>query len=217
MVRIAPSVLSADFLHLQRDVEMMEKAGVDLLHMDIMDGMYVPNISYGPMILKAIRKISNIPMDVHLMIEKPSRYFDVYQEIGVEYLTIHKEASVHTERDLQQIRKLGMKSGLAINPGTSEEEIKYLLDACDMVLVMSVNPGFGGQKFIPSVLDKIKNLKKMIKDRNLSTKIEVDGGIGLDQLKILKELGADILVSGSSLFKGDFTHNFNSFKEILND
>lgn len=217
MVRIAPSVLSADFLHLQDDVEIMEKAGVDLLHMDIMDGMYVPNISYGPMILKAIRKISNIPMDVHLMIEKPSRYFDVYKEIGVEYLTIHKEASIHTERDLQQIRKLGMKSGLAINPGTSEEEIKYLLDACDLVLVMSVNPGFGGQKFIPSVLDKIKNLKKMIKDRNLSTKIEVDGGIGLDQLKTLKELGADILVSGSSLFKGDFTQNFNSFKEILDD
>lgn len=217
MVRIAPSVLSADFLHLQRDVEMMEKAGVDLLHMDIMDGMYVPNISYGPMVLKAIRKISNIPMDVHLMIEKPSRYFEVYKEIGVEYLTIHKEASVHTERDLQKIRELGMKSGLALNPGTSEEEIKYLLHACDMVLVMSVNPGFGGQKFIPSVLDKIKNLKKMIEERNLDTKIEVDGGIGLDQLKTLKEFGADILVSGSSLFKGDFTKNFNSFKEMLDE
>lgn len=217
MVRIAPSVLSADFLHLQDDIEMMEKAGVDLLHMDIMDGLYVPNISYGPMILKAIRKISNLPMDVHLMIEKPNRYFEVYKEIGVEYLTIHKEASVHTERDLQKIRELGMKSGLAINPGTSEEEIKYLLHACDLVLVMSVNPGFGGQKFIPSVLDKIKNLKTLIQEKNLSTKIEVDGGIGLDQLRTLKDCGADILVSGSSLLKGDFLKNFNNFKELLND
>lgn len=216
MVTIAPSILSADFLNLERDIKMMENAGIKLFHMDIMDGNFVPNISYGPMILSQIRKISNIDMDAHLMIVEPNRYFNIYKEIGVEYLTIHSEASTHIERDLQIIRQLGMKSGIALNPATSEENIKYALEAADMVLVMSVNPGFGGQKFIPSALKKIERVKSMIINMGLKTKIEVDGGIGKENLKSLIDAGADIIVSGSSLLKGDFNENLKAFHEVIN-
>lgn len=216
MVRIAPSILSADFLNLENDIKMMESAGIDLFHMDVMDGMFVPNISYGPMILEHIKKISNVGMDAHLMIMEPNRYFDIYQKIGVEYLTIHSEASTHLERDLSQIRKLGMKSGVALNPATSEETIKYVLEVADMVLVMSVNPGFGGQKFIASQLKKIEMIKSMIVNAGLETKIEVDGGIGVSNLKDVVDAGADIVVSGSSLLKGDFNKNYQDFKDILN-
>lgn len=217
MVTIAPSILSADFLNLERDIKMMENAGIKLFHMDIMDGNFVPNISYGPMILSQIRKISNVDMDAHLMIVEPNRYFNIYKEIGVKYLTIHSEASTHIERDLQIIRKLGMKSGIALNPATPEENIKYVLEAADMVLVMSVNPGFGGQEFIPSALKKIERVKSMIVNMGLGTKIEVDGGIGKENLKSLIDAGADIIVSGSSLLKGNFKENLEAFHEVINE
>lgn len=215
MVRIAPSVLSCDFLRLGEDVKMMEDAGIDVLHMDIMDGMYVPNISYGPMILEQIRKQSDIKFDTHLMIMEPNRYFEVYKDLGVEFLTIHAEASTHLERDLNHIKELGMKAGVALNPATSPETLRYVLDVVDLILVMSVNPGFGGQKFIPSALNKITEIKEMIVKHNSSAIIEVDGGITADNVYQIKKAGADMVVSGSGLLKGDFTKNLERFKEEI--
>lgn len=215
MVRIAPSVLSCDFLNLGRDIKMMEDAGIDILHMDIMDGMFVPNISYGPMILEQIRKKSNISFDAHLMIMEPNRYFDIYKNIGVEYLTIHAEASTHLERDLNHIRELGMKAGVALNPATSPEVLRYVTDVVDLVLVMSVNPGFGGQKFIPSALRKITEVRNMLDKYNSNAIIEVDGGITADNVLEIKKAGADMVVSGSGLLKGDFNDNLDRFKKEL--
>lgn len=215
MVRIAPSVLSCDFLNLGRDIKMMEDAGIDILHMDIMDGMFVPNISYGPMILEQIRKKSNISFDAHLMIMEPNRYFDIYKNIGVEYLTIHAEASTHLERDLNHIRELGMKAGVALNPATSPEVLRYVTDVVDLVLVMSVNPGFGGQKFIPSALRKITEVRNMIDKYNSNAIIEVDGGITADNVLEIKKAGADMVVSGSGLLKGNFNDNLDRFKKEL--
>lgn len=215
MVRIAPSVLSCNFLKLGEDVKMMEDAGIDILHMDIMDGMYVPNISYGPMILEQIRKQSDIAFDTHLMIMEPNRYFDIYKNLGTEFLTIHAEASTHLERDLNHIRELGMKAGVAINPGTSPEVLRYVLGVTDLVLVMSVNPGFGGQKFIPTALEKISEIKEMIEKCNSKAIIEVDGGISADNVYEIKKAGADMVVSGSGLLKGDFNKNLEKFKEEI--
>lgn len=215
MVRIAPSVLSCNFLKLGEDIKMMEDAGIDVLHMDIMDGMYVPNISYGPMILEQIRKQSNIAFDTHLMIMEPNRYFNIYKDLGVEFLTIHAEASTHLERDLNHIKELGMKAGVALNPATSPEVIKYVLDVVDLILVMSVNPGFGGQKFILSALNKITEIKEMIQKQNSKAIIEVDGGITADNVFEIKKAGADMVVSGSGLLKGDFNNNLERFKEEL--
>lgn len=215
MVRIAPSVLSCNFLKLGEDIKMMEEAGIDVLHMDIMDGMYVPNISYGPMILEQIRKQSNIAFDTHLMIMEPNRYFDVYKDLGVEYLTIHAEASTHLERDVNHIKELGMKAGVALNPATSPEVIRYVLDVVDLILVMSVNPGFGGQKFIPSALNKITEIKQMLNKYGAKAIIEVDGGITAENVHDIKAAGADMVVSGSGLLKGDFNKNLKRFKEEL--
>ncbi len=215
MVRIAPSVLSCDFLNLGRDIKMMEDAGIDILHMDIMDGMFVPNISYGPMILEQIRKKSNISFDAHLMIMEPNRYFDIYKNIGVEYLTIHAEASTHLERDLNHIRELGMKAGVALNPATSPEVLRYVTDVVDLVLVMSVNPGFGGQKFIQSALRKITEVRNMLDKYNSNAIIEVDGGITADNVLEIKKAGADMVVSGSGLLKGNFNDNLDRFKKEL--
>lgn len=215
MVRIAPSVLSCDFLNLGRDIKMMEDTGIDILHMDIMDGMFVPNISYGPMILEQIRKKSNISFDAHLMIMEPNRYFDIYKNIGVEYLTIHAEASTHLERDLNHIRELGMKAGVALNPATSPEVLRYVTDVVDLVLVMSVNPGFGGQKFIPSALRKITEVRNMLDKYNSNAIIEVDGGITADNVLEIKKAGADMVVSGSGLLKGNFNDNLDRFKKEL--
>ena len=215
MVRIAPSVLSCDFLNLGRDIKMMEDAGIDILHMDIMDGMFVPNISYGPMILEQIRKKSNISFDAHLMIMEPNRYFDIYKNIGVEYLTIHAEASTHLERDLNHIRELGVKAGVALNPATSPEVLRYVTDVLDLVLVMSVNPGFGGQKFIPSALRKITEVRNMLDKYNSNAIIEVDGGITADNVLEIKKAGADMVVSGSGLLKGNFNDNLDRFKKEL--
>lgn len=215
MVRISPSVLSCDFLNLGADIKMMMDSGIDILHMDIMDGMYVPNISYGPMILKQIKDKYDIALDTHLMIMEPNRYFDVFKDTGTEYLTIHAEASTHLERDLNKIKELGMKAGLAINPGTSPETIRYVLDVVDMVLVMSVNPGFGGQKFIPSASQKIKEIRQMLNQIDSEAIIEVDGGIVASNVLDVAKAGADMVVSGSGLLKGDFESNLKAFKDQL--
>lgn len=215
MVRIAPSVLSCDFLNLEDDINMMKNAGIDILHMDIMDGLFVPNISYGPMILEAIRRKFDIDMDVHLMIKDPNRYFEIYSKIGVSYLTIHEEASLHLERDISRIKELGMKAGVALNPATSPENLKYIIKELDLVLVMSVNPGFGGQKFLESQLDKVRDIRDMIDKTNSNAIIEIDGGITADNVKLVASAGVDMVVSGSGLLKGNFEENLSKMRNML--
>jgi len=201
--QVAPSILAADFGNLERDIATINNSEADYLHVDIMDGQFVPNISFGQDITKVMHKLSDKPLDVHLMIEKPERYVESFVSSGASILTVHLEASVHLHRTLQQIRNLGIKAGVAINPHSSIDLILDVLEITDVVLIMSVNPGFGGQKFIYRTLDKVKTLKKHIIDRNLNTQIEIDGGVGLQNAESLLKAGADILVAGSSVFKSE--------------
>jgi len=200
MVKIAPSILSANFLNLEEEIKSAEKAGADMLHIDIMDGHFVPNITIGPFIVESIRKSTSLPLDVHLMIEEPDKYLVDFIKAGADYLTVHYEASIHLHRTIQQIKESGVKAGVSLNPATSILSVEYILPDIDFVLLMSVNPGFGGQEFIPHVMHKITALKKFIKNRGLSTLIEVDGGIKLENAKDVVSAGADILVMGSAFF-----------------
>ncbi len=197
---VAPSMLSADFGNLKRDVEMVNESEAGLFHLDIMDGVFVPNISYGFPVVKSIAKAARKPMDAHLMIVDPDRYVSQFADMGVEYLSVHYEACTHLHRSLTNIRNLGMKAGVALNPHTNVQLIEDVLDCCDFVLIMSVNPGFGGQSFIPRAVEKVRTLKAMIQARGLNTLIEVDGGVNFDNVKILAEAGADIVVAGSTVF-----------------
>lgn len=197
---VAPSMLSADFGNLKQDVEMVNESEAGLFHLDIMDGVFVPNISYGFPVVKSIAKAARKPMDAHLMIVDPDRYVSQFAEMGVEYLSVHYEACTHLHRSLANIRNLGMKAGVALNPHTNVQLIEDVLDCCDFVLIMSVNPGFGGQSFIPRAVEKVRTLKAMIQARGLNTLIEVDGGVNFDNVKILAEAGADIVVAGSTVF-----------------
>ncbi len=217
MPKLAPSILSADFGNLLADIKKVETGGADLLHIDVMDGHFVPNITIGPLILESIKGRTNIPFDVHLMIENPDLYIEDFVKAGASIITAHVEASNHIHRTIQNIKSQGVKAGISINPGTSLSSIEYILDEIDMVLIMSVNPGFGGQKFIPSALDKIKSLRKIISDRKLNIEIEVDGGIKLENASKVIEAGADILVAGSAIFhSGNIEKATKSFKrEIL--
>ncbi len=200
---IAPSLLSADFLHLQRDCDMIDKSDADWFHLDVMDGKFVPNISFGPMIISFIRKTTTKICDVHLMIEEPEKYAEDFKKAGADILTVHMEACKHVHRNIQQIKDLGMKAGLAINPHTPVDSLKDILQDLDLVCMMSVNPGFGGQSFIPHTIEKIKQLKKMIIERSLHVKIEVDGGVSLDNAMDIVAAGADVLVAGNAVFKSD--------------
>lgn len=197
---VAPSMLSADFGNLKQDVEMVNESEAGLFHLDIMDGVFVPNISYGFPVVKSIAKAARKPMDAHLMIVDPDRYVSQFAEMGVEYLSVHYEACTHLHRSLANIWNLGMKAGVALNPHTNVQLIEDVLDCCDFVLIMSVNPGFGGQSFIPRAVEKVRTLKSMIQARGLNTLIEVDGGVNFDNVKILAEAGADIVVAGSTVF-----------------
>ncbi len=201
MALIAPSLLSSDFLYLQRDCEMINKSRADWFHLDVMDGRFVPNISFGPMIIEFIRKTTNKCCDVHLMIEEPERYAEAFKKAGADNLTVHVEACRHLHRNIQQIKSLGMKAGVAINPHTAVDALKDILADIDLVCIMSVNPGFGGQSFIPHTLNKIKQLKEMINERLLNVKIEVDGGVTLENARSIIEAGADVLVAGNTVFK----------------
>lgn len=203
MIKIAPSILSADFMRLGEEIKAAEAAGADLLHIDIMDGHFVPNITIGPAVVEAIRKTTTLPLDVHLMISDPDKYMDAFIRAGAEYLTVHVETCVHLNRTLQAIRSNGIKACVSLNPATPLNTLDACLEDTDMVLLMSVNPGFGGQEFIPSALGKIKRLKEMIKERGLSTIIEVDGGVKLDNAKDVAIAGADMLVMGSAFFKSE--------------
>lgn len=199
-MKIAPSLLAADFSKLGEEMQDIEKGGADLVHLDVMDGRFVPNISFGPPVIQALRPITKLPFDVHLMIYHPEDYFDILKNIGVEMASFHIEAVTHVDRVIHALKSANIKCGLAVNPGTSLSMIDTVLPFLDYVLIMSVNPGFGGQKFIPYAVDKVKQLKKMITEKQLSVSIEVDGGVNQDNAFLLKNAGADILVAGSSVF-----------------
>ncbi|WP_053956949.1 ribulose-phosphate 3-epimerase [Inediibacterium massiliense] len=203
MAKLAPSILSADFSNLLEDIKKVENAGADLLHIDVMDGHFVPNITIGPLILQSIKGKTNLPFDVHLMIENPDLYIEEFVKKGADIITVHVEACPHLHRTIQNIKSYGVKAAVSLNPATSLSTIEYILEDVDMVLLMSVNPGFGGQKFIPSVIDKIKKLRKMIQEKNLNVEIEIDGGVKIDNAKDVVKAGAHILVAGSAVFGAD--------------
>ncbi len=201
--KIAPSILSADFLNLGRDIEMLEKSEADWIHCDVMDGSFVPNISFGFPIIKQISKIAKKPLDVHLMIVQPEKYIEAVKDAGAYLMNVHYEASPHLHRTVGAIHDAGMKAGVTLNPHTPIALLEDVIQDLDMVLLMSVNPGFGGQKFIPNTLKKIRELKEMILRKNLSTLIEVDGGVSIHNTKELVDAGADVLVAGSAIFGAD--------------
>lgn len=198
---IAPSLLASNFLNLEAECKMLNESSADWYHLDIMDGRFVPNISYGPMFVEVFRKNTNKICDVHLMIEEPGNYAEAFKKAGADILSVHIEACPHLHRNIQQIKSLGMQASVAINPHTPVESLKDILADIDMVCMMSVNPGFGGQSFIPHTLLKIKQLREMIDERSLHVKIEIDGGVTLDNAKSIIDAGADVLVAGNTVFK----------------
>ncbi|MBS1111747.1 MAG: ribulose-phosphate 3-epimerase [Nitrospirae bacterium] len=200
MVKIAPSILSADFSRLGEEIKAAEKAGADLIHVDVMDGHFVPNITIGPLVVKAVKKVAARPLDVHLMIESPDRYIKDFADSGADIITVHSEASVHLHRSIQIIKECGVKAAVSINPATPLNSIEFILPFIDMVLLMSVNPGFGGQKFITEVLPKIKELKRIIDENKFKAEIEVDGGVTIENVAEVHKAGADIVVMGNAFY-----------------
>jgi ribulose-phosphate 3-epimerase len=198
--KIAPSILSADFSKLGEEVKAVEQAGADYIHIDVMDGHFVPNITIGPIIVRAVKRITNLPLDVHLMISNPDDFIDDFAQAGADILTVHAEAGYHLHRSLQHIRKIGIKSAVSLNPASPLSMIEYVLDGLDMVLLMTVNPGFGGQEFIPEVIPKIERLREMIDKRGLDIELEVDGGIGPETINRVSSAGADVFVAGSAIY-----------------
>ena len=214
-IQISPSILSADFSQLGNEIKRLEESGADMIHVDVMDGHFVPNLTIGPPVIKALKKQSSLLFDVHLMISPVHKYIDDYADAGADIITIHPEATDNLKDSILKIKKLNKKVGVSLNPKTKINVITQYLNEIDLVLIMSVNPGFGGQKFIPEVLTKIKDLKKIQKDKNLDFDIEIDGGINFDNSKIAIEAGANILVSGTTIFKsnnGDIKKNIELLK-----
>lgn len=200
-IRIAPSILSANFLKLGEEVNKVEQAGADLVHVDVMDGRFVPNITVGPMIVKALRKQTRLPLDVHLMIVEPEKYVEEFATAGADIITVHVEATIHLQRLVKRIRELGKKAGVSLNPHTPLTAIEWVLGDVDLVLIMTVNPGFGGQSFIPQMIQKIELLRQQVDRYSLPVDIEVDGGIKVDNIANVAGAGADIVVSGSGIFQ----------------
>ena len=214
-IKIAPSILSADFGQLGSEIKKLEKAGADMIHIDVMDGHFVPNITVGPPVIKTLRKYTKLPFDVHLMISPVHKYIKDYAEAGADIITIHPEATDNLQESIERIKKFGKKVGVSLSPNTQIDIIEKLLVEINLVLIMSVHPGFAGQKFIPNILDKIKELKKIKDKKNLNFDIEVDGGINFDNSKLVIEAGANILVSGTTIFKnneGDIKKNIDTLK-----
>lgn len=201
---IAPSILSADFARLGAEISAIENAGCDWIHVDVMDGHFVPNITFGPQVVSAIRPLTELPIDVHLMIAPADPYIEAFAKAGSDVITVHVEAGAHLDRSLQTIKALGKKAGVTMNPATPVETIAHVLDRIDLILIMSVNPGFGGQSFIPQALEKVRQARDMVGTRNIH--IEVDGGVTPDNAQALTEAGADVLVAGSAVFKGGADH-----------
>jgi len=212
-VIIAPSILSADFAHLAKEIESAEKGGADLVHLDIMDGHFVPNITIGPPVVASIRKITRLPLDAHLMIEDPARYVEDLVKAGVNWISVHVEADVHLNRTIQHIRSQGVRAGVAINPATPIGALEEVMPDVDYILVMSVNPGFGGQKFIPSALHKIRKLREKITSNNYRARLEIDGGVDAGNLREVLDAGADVIVAGSAIFKSK-TSPFDAVREM---
>jgi len=215
MIKLAPSILSASFANLEEDIKQVEQAGAEYLHIDVMDGAFVPSISFGAPVMKCIRPISKLVFDVHLMVEEPIRYIDDFVKAGADIITVHAEACKHLNRTIARIKEAGVKVGVSLNPSTSLSVLDYCLEDIDMVLIMSVNPGFGGQKFLPLAIDKIKTLKELIRVKNLNVDIQVDGGINTDNVSEIIEAGGNVIVAGTAVFGGDIVKNIESFKEIF--
>lgn len=213
MIKLSPSILSADFSKLGEEIKALDKSGADFIHIDVMDGMFVPNISFGLPVIKSIRPYTNLPFDVHLMIEEPSRYIEEFVNAGADIITVHYEADKHIDRTLNYIKSFGKKAAVALNPGTPVCNIKDLIGLVDMVLIMTVNPGYGGQKFIDYTLDKIKEVKELSKEFNKDLLIEVDGGIASNNIKKVFEAGSNVAVAGSAVFKdGKIEENIRLLK-----
>ena len=214
MVKIAPSILSADFSKLGEEITAAEKAGADFIHIDVMDGHFVPNITIGPLVVKSVKKIASLPLDVHLMIEEPDRYIRDFAESGADIITVHSEASVHLHRTIQNIKEFGIKAAVSVNPATPLSHIEVILPYIDMALLMSVNPGFGGQKFIPETFSRIQRLKNLINENKYKVDIEVDGGVNVENVSEVVLAGADIVVMGSAFYNSkDYAETVNTVRE----
>ncbi len=218
MIKVAPSILSADFRNIEKELKKVESSGADLIHLDVMDGHFVPNITFGPMIVRDINRSTELPLDVHLMIENPDSYLEVFVQAGADYLTVSIEACRHLHRTLSRIRELNVKVGCALNPATPFELVKPVMKKLDLLLIMTVNPGFGGQKFIPEILPKIKEAKEFIIKNDLKTEIEVDGGINPKTAQSVIQNGATVLVAGDAIFKSrDYKEVIRELKEMKLD
>ena len=214
---IAPSLLAADFFDLSSQMKLLKEGNIKVLHLDVMDGMFVPSISFGMPVISSLRKSVDFFFDVHMMVENPERYIEDFYNSGADGITIHFEACKHIDRCISQIKSFGLRSGISINPATPVSLLENIISEVDMVLIMSVNPGFGGQKFIPYSLDKIRELSKMRKKKNPKLLIQVDGGVGVDNIKALSDAGVDEFVAGSSVFKGDILKNIKALNDALGE
>lgn len=215
MLNIAPSILSADFTKLGEQVALVQESGLKLLHIDVMDGVFVPNISYGSPVIQSLRPLTDLTFDVHLMITEPSRILQNFIDDGADQITVHAEACTHLHRTVGQIKEAGLKAAVALNPATPLSVLDYVLDDLDMVLIMTVNPGFGGQTFIPQMMQKITALRKEIERRGLATDIQVDGGVDASNISAIKKAGANVFVAGSAVFKGDILQNIAALQTAL--
>ena len=216
MKYIAPSILSADFERLGDEVKAVEAAGADWIHADVMDGHFVPNITFGPLIVEAVRRVTSLPIDVHLMIEKPDDYITAFAKAGATYISVQVESGVHLNRSIQLIRQCGAQPGIVLNPATPLQAVDWILEYVDYVLIMSVNPGYGGQAFIPNSLDKIRELRRMIQARKLNTLIEIDGGVNENTISALADAGTDIFVAGSDIFGShDYKETIDGFRKKI--
>lgn len=217
MLKLAPSILAADFKNLGQQVSEVSEAGASYIHLDVMDGAFVPSISFGFPVITSLRNCTNKLFDVHMMVEEPGRYIDDVKKSGADLICVHAEACTHLDRTINQIKEAGLKAGVALNPATPLSVLECILTEVDMVLIMSVNPGFGGQKFIPYTLEKIRSLKRMCVERKINLDIEVDGGVTCDNVRALIEAGANVFVAGSAVFKGDLKTNTQSFLDIFKE